>query len=64
MTPEQFRRARRRLGWTTTKLHQELNVHRRTVERYAAGTSRIPGSVERLMHLFLHAQLIMEGNRK
>ena len=42
LTGERFREVRKRQGWTQIKLADALGCSRRTVQRYEAGTLRIP----------------------
>lgn len=47
MTPAELRVARERLGLTGDAIAQLLDVEGRTLRRWEAGTSLIPGGVER-----------------
>ena len=53
LTPQQLRRALRRLGLNQVQAAKRLNVTDRTVRRWVAGKSRVPESVAMLLEIWL-----------
>ncbi len=53
MSPQQFRRALRRLRLSQMEAARRLVVNERTVRRWVAGDSRIPESVGLVLELWL-----------
>ena len=53
MTPEEFRAARERLGLSAHGMARRLNVHPRTVQRWADGSQDVPGPVAFAIHTML-----------
>lgn len=58
MTPEEFKAARTRLGWTASEAARVLDVSgSRTVYKWESGERRIPGPVSVLVRALLAGRL-------
>ena len=53
LSPQQFRRALRRLRLSQVEAARRLGVNERTVRRWVAGASRIPESVSLVLQVWL-----------
>lgn len=51
MTPDEFRAAIERLGYTQTGFASFVRVHERSVRRWASGEHAVPGWVEVVLRL-------------
>jgi DNA-binding transcriptional regulator YiaG len=56
MTADDLKRVRRKLGWTTKHMAEQLRISDgRTVRRWEAGDRAIPGPVEVALEFFVAA---------
>jgi DNA-binding transcriptional regulator YiaG len=66
MTPDQLKRARRRLGLKQTELAAQLGVHPLTVSRWERGTTTITAPVTKLIEVLVkqHASVEAQARKK
>lgn len=53
MTPAQLKTLRAALGWSQTRLAEELGVQRNTVTRWEMGLNPVPLMAQRLLALLI-----------